>query len=407
MLKQLVLVALLSMSMLFIPWTVGAQPIEIEVGMAETWQPAGLDYMQNVLIPAFEAENPDIKVSMTQIGWSMDTYVTRFVAGEAPDVLQIGGDRVGTYVDMITPLNNYVQGWDVLSDFPQSILDGATVNGRLYGIPWSMPIWSLKYRVDHFLEAGLDPNSPPETWDDIVDYGRRLVRIDPQNNMIRQAIELEAHWLQFANWLYQAGGEYMNPDRNRVTFGSDAAQEAAAFLRSLIQEYAISDPTGDLAGLDRGEASIELRQGTILNVPEFRDIVQIAPPLSHREQTQVAYGNQWVITNTSPHQDAAWKFIEFASRIENLVGYTQNAQIIPPRVAAVNYEPWSNDPRFMTLFANTALSKHLPFDSRHIDHIRREWIQPALEAVLYKGAPVTELVEAERLANAWLEDQGL
>lgn len=396
---------LIALFVLACSFSAAAQTIRLEVGIAETSQQAGIDYIENVLIPAFEAEYPDIDVSLTIIGWSMDTYVTRYVANTAPDVLQIGGDRVGTYVSMIEPLDRFVQGWADLDDFPKALLDGARVDGVLYGIPWSMPIRSLKYRVDHFLEAGLDPRQPPSTWNEFVEYGRLLTRFDGQGNMIRQGYRTEGHWLEFAGWLFQAGGDYMNPERTRFTFGGEAGQEAVAFLASLIQEHEISHPTRALGDLRSNETSMEVMQGSILLVPEFRDIVAVAPPLRHREQLQVAYANQWVITNTSPNKDAAWKWIEFVTRIDNMIGYTLAALIVPPRTSIINYEPWASDPRFIQLFQNTLLSKNLPFDSPHIDQARREFIQPALNRIMYEGAPPSELAEAERLANAWLEER--
>jgi len=382
-----------------------AAQVTLEVGIAETWQQSGLDYLENVLIPAFEAANPGVKVTLTIIGWSIDNYVTRYIAGAAPDVLQIGGDRVGTYVNYIEPLDNYAQGWDDLSDFPAPLLEGARVNGKLYGVPWSMPAFSLKYRVDHFLEAGLDPNSPPATWGDLVDYGSRLTRVDGQGNMIRQGFRSDNHWLQWANFLYQAGGDFMNPERTEFIYGNEAGLEAAAFAASLVQEHRISHPSKGLSGIETGESSMEIMQGSILSIPEFRDIVDIAPPLRHVEQVQVAYANQWVITNTSPNKDLAWKWIQFVSSIENLVGYTQAALIVPSRMSVVNYEPYSSDPRYMKLFQNVAMSKPMPFDSPFIDQARRNYIQPVLERIMYQGAPVSELTEAARQATAWLREQ--
>lgn len=382
-----------------------AAQVTIEVGIAETWQPAGVEYIEKVLVPAFEAANPGVKVNVTVIGWSYDNYVTRYIADAAPDVFQIGGDRVGTYVNMIEPLDNYVQGWADLSDFPPALLEGARVNGKLYGIPWSMPIRSLKYRVDYFLEAGLDPNRPPATWNELVEYGSRLTRLDGQDNIIRQGYKADNHWLEWAGFLFQAGGDFMNPERTAFTFGSEAGQEAAAFAASLVQEHRISHPTKGLGGIESGESAMEVLQGSILHFDEFRDIIAVAPPLRHVEQVQVAYGNQWAITNTSPNKDIAWKWIQFVTNIDNTVGYTKAALIVPPRMSIINYEPWSSDPRFHQMFQNTLMSKPMPFDSPHIDQARKDFIQPVLQRIMYDGAPVSEIVESERRATAWLQDQ--
>ena len=183
------------------------------------------------------------------------------------------------------------------------------------------------------------------------------------------------------------------------------AKEAVAFLASLIQEHEISHPTRALGDLRSNETSMEVMQGSILFVPEFRDIVAVASPLRHREQLQVAYANQWVTPTRVPIRMRRGSGSSLLTRIDNMIGYTLAALIVPPRTSIINYEPWASDPRFIQLFQNTLLSKNLPLDSPHIDQARREFIQPALNRIMYEGAPPSELAEAERLANAWLEER--
>lgn len=394
----LLLVMMLSVS-------VSAQEqVVIEIGMAETWQQSGVDYMENVLIPRFEAENPGVKVNMTIIGWGIDNFMTRYLGGNPPDVLQIGGDRVGTYVEMLEPIDRYVQDWPDLSDFPGVLLDGATVNGRLYGIPFSMPIRNLTYRVDLFEEAGLDPTMPPVTWEDFVAYGRQLTRFDSQGNMTQQGFVTGNSYFDFAPWLYQAGGDFLNEDRSEFIFGNDAGLEAADFMRAMVQEHRIVDPARALGDIYEHRTGMEYRQGSVLSLPEYRDLVDVGPPTRNVEQYQLTYGNPWAIVNTSPNKDVAWKWIAFISRIDNMIEYLQAAQIVGPRLSLVAYEPWASDPRMHRMYANTAMSKPMAFDSKHIDQVRRNWIQPALGAIMWDNAPLSEMVEAMRLANAYMRD---
>lgn len=380
-------------------------PITITIGIAETHQPAGLTFIEEVLIPKFEAENPGIRVEMDIIRWSYDTYVTRYIAGEAPDAFQMGGDRVGTYVPMLYPLDEYTDPVE-MADYPPVLIDGWTLDGHLYGIPWSMPIRTLVFRTDHFMERGLDPAAPPATWDDLIDYGKRLTLFDPNGTMTRQGLDMSDHWLNAAGYVYQAGADYMNEDRTEFTFGSEAAQEAAAFMRDVVEIHQISAPQGlDLGDIREERTSMEVRQATILNEEDYRDTIGAGPALRHKVQTLVAYANGWGITNTSAHKDAAWKWIEFATRIDNMVDYSNASFVMPPRMSVVNYEPWSNDPRFLTVYENTMVAKGMPFESPHIDQVRKDFIQPAFKKIMYEGASLSELVEAERLANAYLADQ--
>lgn len=384
--KRLSIAALLFVLILSVS-TAAQEPIVIEIGMAETWQQAGLDAMENILIPKFEAENPGIKVNMSIIGWGRDTLVTRYLGGTAPDAFQIGGDRVGTYVDMLLPIDRYVQGWSDLADFPAVLLEGQRVGGQLYGIPWSMPAFSLLYNVNLFDEAGLDRNQPPVTWDDFVAYGRQLTRFDAQGNMTQQGFATGNSYFDFAPWLYQAGGDFLNADRTSFIFADDPGLEATSFMRSLVQEHRITDVARSLGNVTEFRSGMEYRQASSLNVEELREVLDVFPPTRNVQQLQLVYANPWVISNTSPHADAAWKWIEFISRIDNMVEYVRAALIVGPRLSLVNYEPWASDPRYATVYANTALSKPMAFDSPHIDQVRRDYIQPALQRIMYQNAP--------------------
>lgn len=394
---------MLTLLLFVMPMTVvTAESVVIDIGMAETSQQAGLDYMEKVLIPKFESENPDIGVEMSVVRWSYDTYVTRYAANVPPDAFQLGGDRIGTYVPMIEPLDNYASGWRDIADFPEVLIEGCHVNGKLYGIPWSMPSRSLFYRVDHFEEAGLDANKPPETWDDLITYGKRLSRIDNTGQMTQQGLSMDGHWFDFAVWLFQAGGDFMDSTFSKFTFADSYGMEAAGFMRATVQEHKISDPARKLGDIRSGDTAMEYRQGTILSQPEYRDIVQVAYPTKLRKQLQVSYGNSWAITNISKHKDAAWKWISFVTRIDNMVAYANAALIVPPRKSVLKYEPWSRDPRFVTFFGAAAMGKGLPFNVAQIDQVRKDYIQPTLNRIIYENAPFSDLTEAERLATAYL-----
>ena len=46
------------------------------------------------------------------------------------------------------------------------------------------------YRKDYFKEAGLDPNSPPETWEELYDYAKKLVVMDDSGNVERGGFDV-------------------------------------------------------------------------------------------------------------------------------------------------------------------------------------------------------------------------
>lgn len=71
------------------------------------------------LIPAFERENPDIRVEIMQIPWALayDKMITAVAGGTTPDVTQIGTTWMAPFAAMgaLAPLNEFIERSAVLS----------------------------------------------------------------------------------------------------------------------------------------------------------------------------------------------------------------------------------------------------------------------------------------------------
>jgi len=375
------------------------------VCMAETGTQEGLDYYTDVLIPAFEAKYPDVKVDFQICGWGVDTIVARYIGGTPPDVFQIGGDNLGSYLDMIAPIDDLVEGWEDLSDFPALLMDGLKVNGQLYGIPFSMTTRSLTYRTDLFEASGLDSNSPPRTWDELVEYGRRLTRRDADGKFTMQGFGASNHWLKFAAFLFQAGTNYMSEDLSRFTFADEAGMEAASFVRDMFWEWEIADPARSLGDeVHTGGAAMSYQSVGIVTLPDYSPIVEVAPPTTKVRPAQIIEPNIWVVINTTALRQEAWNWIAFVSEIENLVEYSRLARTLPPRLSAVNYSPWADDRRIQQHYANTVVSMTPSQQHPLMNATRRDFVQPYLERIFYHGEPLTVWEEAQRLANARLDE---
>lgn len=374
----------------------------LSVCMAERSEQAGLDHYTNVVIPAFQARYPNVEVDFQLCGWGIDAIVTRYIGGKAPDVYQLGGDNLGSYLQMIMPLDRFVQGWEDLKDFPKGMLDGLSLNGKLLAIPFSMTTRSLTYRTDHFDTAGLARSQVPTTWDELVQAARKLTRFDSAGNMLVQGFRTTNHWLEHAALLFQAGGNYMDPALTRFTFADAAGKEAVTFAQRLIKEWRVTSP-GILGGLDKGEAAMEYRTAGILQAPVVGELVDVVEPTRHKRQAQIIEPNAWVITNTSKLQQEAWNWIAFVSQLDTMLAISRLARTLPPRVRSMFHPPWSEDRRLVKHFENTTFSVTVPQQAPLMNRVRREYIQPTLAKVLYQDEPVTVYEDAQRQANALLQ----
>src|SRR5690606_26996189 len=77
----------------------GAAKDELVIGVA-SWSDEAVDFYTTVVIPAFDELHPDLEVSLQNSGWSADAIKVRYASGVAPDVIQFGTDKFGSFQPM-------------------------------------------------------------------------------------------------------------------------------------------------------------------------------------------------------------------------------------------------------------------------------------------------------------------
>ncbi|XCP86425.1 sugar ABC transporter substrate-binding protein [Roseburia hominis] len=132
------------------------------------------------IVESFEKDNPDTKIKFEAMAWAEATTKLKLLGaqGELPDV---------TFI-------NIINGWDLASagylmdlsdlfekdetlkaELPQAVVDIATTaDGSMYWIPSATGAFSLWYNKDIFEQAGLDPDSPPQTIEEMISYAKTI-----------------------------------------------------------------------------------------------------------------------------------------------------------------------------------------------------------------------------------------
>ena len=137
----------------------------------------------NSLTTRFNAENPDYKIVPTYKGnyeQSMSAGIAAIRSGKAPAILQVY--EVGTATMMsskaIVPVNEVFKNAGIPMDPKQFVPAVAgyysDANGQLISQPFNSSTPVLYYNKDAFKKAGLDPEQPPKTWQDLAKYSAAL-----------------------------------------------------------------------------------------------------------------------------------------------------------------------------------------------------------------------------------------
>src|SRR5262249_29066714 len=128
------------------------------------------------LIPQFEKENPNIRVTVQQIPWTAahEKLLTAYVGESTPDVAQMGNTWIPELVAAraLADLGPFVGGTTDRSDYFPGIWDTNVVGKVLYGIPWYVDTRVVFYRKDVLTAVGF-PNGP-RTWSEWREAMRRI-----------------------------------------------------------------------------------------------------------------------------------------------------------------------------------------------------------------------------------------
>jgi len=114
----------------------GSEPIVLDF---PTWQAeeAGFAEFWKTVIPQFEAQHPNVKINISQIPFSQftDTLITRYSAGDAPDITHIATRFFDQFAsqDWFENLDPYFKGTDILSDWT-GLEDAMLVDGHHQGL---------------------------------------------------------------------------------------------------------------------------------------------------------------------------------------------------------------------------------------------------------------------------------
>jgi len=132
----------------------------------------------------FEKENPGVKVRPIYSGTYQETIVkvlTALKSGEAPTTSVILSTDMFTLIDedAIVPYDDLIKtaeekAW-LGAFFPAFMLNSRT-GGRTWGIPFQRSTVVLYWNKEAFKDAGLDPNKPPATWSEMLDYAKKLTK---------------------------------------------------------------------------------------------------------------------------------------------------------------------------------------------------------------------------------------
>ncbi|MGL4311917.1 MAG: ABC transporter substrate-binding protein [Paracoccaceae bacterium] len=194
------------------------------------------------LITKWEAANAGFKVAPEAVGWDQcqDKVTTLAAAGTPVGLAYVGSRTLKQFAqnELIVPVPMSEE--EQAGYFP-FVVGTVTSDGQQWGVPVAFSTKSLYWNKDLFAAAGLDPEKPPTTWAEEIEYAKAIAeKTDAAGfGVVAKTFDNTMH--QFLHWVYTNDGSVIDADNN-ITLDSPQNLEALTALRD-ITAYAEEGPT--------------------------------------------------------------------------------------------------------------------------------------------------------------------
>lgn len=384
-----------------------------------------ISHTVEALVADFEKIHPEFSIQPVYTGDYATTVtkaLTAFRGGNAPQMAVIGDIEAYSLMDAgaivaASDLAKDDDGKKWIDSFYPAFL--RHINGKVWGVPFQRSTVVLYWNKQAFEKAGLDADTPPANWQQVVDFGKKLV-VKDGDNVSQWGIEIpttpNGYWV-FQGFAATNGAHLDNGKGTAVYFNTPKNSETLQWLADLGQKEGVS-PKGAIAWgttpqdfLSGKTAMMVTTTGNLSVVrknAKFPFGIAMLPEKTQRG-SPTGGGNLYVFKNASAaQQKAAMEFIrwvtapEQAARWSIATGYVATSPAAwetPAMEAYVKQVPQALVAREQLKYAQPELST---YNSVQI----QEALNHAIEAAITQAKTPAEALEAaqkqaDRLLKAY------
>jgi len=184
----------------------------------------------------FQTLYPNITVKTHDYEWKATTFAADLAGGTLPTVFEIPFTDAKTLIAnaQITDMQSYLTSLSYAANFNKNLLQyGQGPDGHVYAIPAkSIYAVGLHYNRALFTQAGLDPNKPPTTWDEVRADAKAIAEKTGNAGFAQMSQSNTGGW-QLTVDTYARGGRVESADGKTATLNNDATKAALQFLKDL------------------------------------------------------------------------------------------------------------------------------------------------------------------------------
>lgn len=352
----------------------GGSSEKVSITFWHNWStgPSGESIQKSV--KQFMESHPDITVKplyvATDGGDSITSKLMTAVAGGTPpEVMLASRYGVAEYMDALTLLNDLAKKDNITqSMFYPWAWNESVYDGKLLGLPYDGTARLLFYNKDHFKEAGLDPENPPKTIDELTAAAEKLTKKSGDRVTRFGFIPwLGEGWVYTWGWAF--GGSFLDESTGTVTANDPKIVKAleweTEFGKKLgaqnISSFVSSAGTNANDPFISGQVSMAVEGNWLLSQiqqfnPKLNFGVTNIPTPDGQNYTTFVGGRVLIIPKgiTGKKLDAAWTFVKWMCTSEEGQSLKKITSEFPA-TPAVSEKLYSGDPvmkKFLDVLPN-------------------------------------------------------
>ncbi|MEM1199053.1 MAG: ABC transporter substrate-binding protein [Pseudomonadota bacterium] len=392
-------------------------PVAVGGKAAQTIEALTADYVK---------ANPGVKIDAVYSGSYQDTVTKALTAakgGKPPQLSVILSVDMFTLIDedVIVPFDGLVtsdedKAW--MKSFYPAFMENSQTGGKTYGIPFQRSTPVLYWNKDAFKKAGLDPNTPPSNWEEMVAMGKKLTVKDSSGNVTQWGVRIPSSG--FPYWLFQGlttqnDVVLANSDGNQTNFDDPKVVEALTYMVDLSKKHGVMAPgiiewgSTPKAFFEGQTAMMWTTTGNLTNVRNnapFEFGVAMLPA-NKRRGAPTGGGNFYIFKDSTDEQKkASVDFVKWITAPEQAARWTIATGYVAPRPDAWDTPAMKEYVKDFppALVARDqlehAVAELSTFQNQRVTRIFNDALEAAITG---KKEPEAALKEAQKKADAVLK----
>ncbi|WP_282837889.1 extracellular solute-binding protein [Microbacterium flavum] len=187
-------------------------------------------------VAVFEKDHPDVTVEAQEYTWTAPTFTTDLAGGTLPDVFTIPfTDGRGLIANkQIADISKLVDALPYAANFNPNVAQaGQAEDGTQWAIPIAAYGQGLHYNRTLFTAAGLDPDKPPTTWEEVRAAAKKISDATGEAGYATMTASNTGGWI-LTTLTDAFGGRTESADGTKPTLDSDpAVAKVLTYLQDL------------------------------------------------------------------------------------------------------------------------------------------------------------------------------